>query len=181
MTMDRHEASKRYAALLATAEADATDNLAAILPPESVVEPITGVTLSAWELQWRPVSTRRPPEGGWDWPSIWTDRRRRHKELFHCAVWTGGDRLVGLALGVPNKTAVVLEGVEGDPRGDNPASGLVLIAIIEAAACYARLTNRSEIWAREPSNQRLVDLYVERFTFEPVSRKGYPFYCRKRL
>lgn len=181
MAVNRHDAASRYAALLAAAQVAATDNLTAILPSGSIVQPITGVAMSAWTLQWRPESTRQPPEGGWDWPSIWIDRRRHHTELFHCAVWTGGDRLVGLALGVPNRTAVVLEGVEGDPRGNNPAAGLVLTAIIEAAACYARVTSRREIWAKEPSNQRLVDLYVERFRFEPVSRKGYPFYCRLRL
>jgi hypothetical protein len=101
--------------------------------------------------------------------------------LFHCAVWADTQRLAGLALGVPNSTAVVLEGVENDPAPGNPLKGRVLLMILEAAACYAQLTGRKEIWALEPANERLVDLYVTGYGFDLVTGKGHKPYCRKRV
>lgn len=155
-------------------------NLAGVLPPEMHVREITRAAGEAWQTQWRPINERTPPEGGWDWPDIWTDRKRHNTELFHAAVWFGG-RLSGLALGVPNKTAVVLEGVEGDPNSDNPAKGLVLLTILEAATCYAQITGRQEIWLKEPANERLVSLYVDGYGFELVTDKARKPYCRKRV
>ncbi|WP_267361482.1 MULTISPECIES: hypothetical protein [unclassified Methylobacterium] len=141
---------------------------------------ITRAAGEAWQKQWRPNNERTPPEGGWDWPDIWTDRKRHHTELFHAAVWFG-DRLCGLALGVPNRTAVVLEGVEGDPNSDNPAKGLVLLTVLEAATCYAQITGRQEIWLKEPANERLVSHYVDAYGFELVTDKAHKPYCRKRV
>lgn len=178
--MSRQQAAVRYLTKLCEAHHAAVQNLGGVLPHGLIVREITRAATEAWRQQWQPINRREPPEGGWDWPEIWTDRKRHHSEVFHAAVWAG-DRLCGLGLGVPNNTAVVIEGVEGDPNSDNPAKGLVLLMILEAATCYAQLTGRREVWAREPANERLVGLYVEGFKFELVTGKGHKPYCRKRV
>lgn len=135
----------------------------------------------AWRQQWLPILDRTPPNGGWDWPEVRT-HYRRHIDRLEVAIWSLDDRLYGAAVGKTNKTAVVVEALEGDPRNDCPLKGQLLLIFLQAATCYAQTLGRSQLWLMEPASKELEDLYVSGFGFaieRPKGKNQRPFCWRE--
>lgn len=137
---------------------------------------ITADVIDAWENQWKPVTTRKPPNGGWDWGKK-CEALSSEPKRFEIAVWNEGRRLSGLAIGKTNRTAVRIDLLEGDPRDDSPLKGKVLAIVLEAAANYAQILKRSQVWVMRPANERLTTLYRDVYGFVVEHSRSGGVYC----
>jgi hypothetical protein len=138
---------------------------------------MTWTAIEAWKSQWTGVRSRDEPDGGWDWESIRTLFRRDPKR-FEVAVWSH-DKLCGLAVGTLNKTATVVEVLEGHPDPTHPLRGEVLLIVLQAATTYAQRTGRPEVWLMEPA-EGLIHLY-EKLGFSLETPKRGKRYCRRKV
>jgi hypothetical protein len=135
----------------------------------------------AWRRQWQPVSNRKPPNGGWDWPACRLARGRDPARLC-AAMWCrNGSELCSLVLMRLNNTACRIEMVEGSPNPHHSMKGLVIPAALELAAMYAQAKGRREVWLCSPANDMLLWFLINDYGFELVSpKKGRPF-CRREV
>lgn len=102
-------------------------------------------------------------------------RNRNEPDSLALAIFTGESRLAGLALAMPNSSAVTIKFLEGDPRPDCPLVGRRALITLEAAALYAQGIGRRQIRV-EPANATLAALYRDRYGFALVSPRGAPAY-----
>jgi hypothetical protein len=133
---------------------------------------ITGWTARAREAYGGWASSR------WNWNELF--RRHHDPDRLDIAIWTHDNELAALALAVTTGLAVHLRFLEGAP-GDSPAlKGDRLIIVLEAVACYAQLRGKVEIRAT-PLNDELSRLYVDRYGFELVDKRGQEAYVCRRI
>jgi hypothetical protein len=135
----------------------------------------------AWRRQWQPVSKRKPPNGGWDWPAC-RSSRSKDPTCFCAAMWCrNGSELCSLLLLRLNKTACRIEMVEGSPNSQHSMRGLVIPVALELAAMYAQAQGRREVWLCSPANDMLLWFLINDYGFELASPKnGNPF-CRREV
>lgn len=95
-------------------------------------------------------------------------------------IWGPNDRLCGLGLATTNRTSVILQFIEGDPRPDCPLRGKRLPIALEAVACYGQGRGKSEI-RLQPINEKLASLYRDVYDFTRETRKGEQAYFRRPI
>jgi hypothetical protein len=94
---------------------------------------------SAWKEQWQPYLAkfgRRPPNGGWEWPT-WTRCCRKHSKKIGVAIWQA-NKLCGLCYAEANNTSAKIRMIEGDPRkrySRNNIDVLLVFTLLFEAYC----------------------------------------------
>jgi hypothetical protein len=168
----------RYAQARYEAHRAAERNLKADIGPDFRISEFSRSTDRFWNEQWKPVNTRQPPNGGWDWAAA-RELHRNDPSRFEAAILIG-DSLCGLAIGTVTKSTVMVNLLEGDPRPDCALKGNVLYIILEASTCYAQVLRREELYVMNPV-KGLIPTYTEVFKFTLVNPwKGAP-YLRRRV
>ena len=113
----------------------------------------------------------------WDWPEIF--RRHNDPDRLDMAIWSLGDRLGGLGLGLVKGEYLELRFVEGDPRPDCPLKGRRALIMLECSALYAQARGRSELRI-EPINERIATLYQQIYGFTVATdRTGRAYYVKR--
>ncbi len=159
--------------------ATASISLKEYLPSSMSLTPGSEKSDGAWRSQWRPISNRIPPNGGWDWPSCRLAGSKDPTQL--CAAMWCQSELCGLLLVRLNNTACRIEAVEGSPKPNHSLRGLVLLIALEMASMYAQSQGRREVWLCKPANDMLLWYIVNDYCFELVSPKTGPAFCRKQV
>jgi hypothetical protein len=132
----------------------------------------------AWHQQWRSISHRVPPRGGWDWPSLrWS--YRNDTTTLAGSMWVN-DELLALFLGRLNNRAARLDYLEASPQINHPLTGKALPLAIEVGARYAQKTGRRELWLMEP-RPAIIAFSKESYGFEYVEPPGKTPFCRREV
>jgi hypothetical protein len=174
----RSTANLRYISFQIEAMATAATALSEYLPAELKVKQFRDEAEYAWHRQWKPISDRKPPHGGWDWASLRLDYRNDPTTLA-VAIWLE-NALLGLLLGRLNNTAARIDYLEGTPDLNQPLRGKVILLAIEVGARYAQKAGRAELWLTEPVPA--VREYAKRvFGFEYVEQQGKTPFCRRKV
>jgi len=135
----------------------------------------------AWELQWRPHSQRKPPNGGWHWPSCRLARRDDPSRIF-TAMWCRQEtELCGLLLLRLNSTACRIAMVEGSPNPHHSIRGLVLLIAVELASMYAQKTGRREIWVSGPTSDMVLQHLLSDYGLELAAPKRAAVFYRREV
>lgn len=179
--MTYRAAKLRYITLRAEAMATAWLELRDHLPDGASLSHMSSRSDVAWYSQWQPINDREPPNGGWHWPNRFAHYKERPENLC-VAMWSRNEQeLCGMLVARLNRTAAVVDAIEGSPKVNHSLTGKVLLLGLETAARYAQITGRRELWLMEPSNKKLTRLYVGQYGFEYVTpQKGVPF-CRREV
>ena len=166
------------AALIAEIAANTSSSLRQFLPSSFSLTPASDKSDQAWERQWRPMSTRRPPNGGWDWPSC---RHKAPSGIF-TAMWCKREtELCGLLLVRLNDSACCIAMLEGSPNPYHSMRGIVLLTALEFAAMFAQKTGRQDVWICGPIGDMILRHLLTDYGFELLKpRKGFSF-CRKAV
>ena len=171
----------RYITLQAEVVAATLRDLQDHLPSDGVLKPMSGESDAAWHEQWQPVSSRVPPNGGWDWPALRGRYGREPKNLC-LAMWSRDSGLLcGLMLARLNQSACVVERIESSPSDNHPFRHRVLMVGLDAAARYAQASGRQELWLMEPASESLTRKYVEEYGFESCTTKKGLHFCRRKV
>lgn len=176
MTFAAAKARYREAQLMALKLA--LEKLSDVLPTGTKFTLMSPDSDEAWTNAWLPNRAAKG-QGGWDWPEI-NSRYAKTADTMRVAMWCG-DVLCGLMIVSLNNTAAKVEYIERGPMAPNPLQGRVLIVGLEIAALYAQACERTELWAMNPINESLIDLYVKEYEFEYVTPQKGVTYCRKVL
>jgi len=104
---------------------------------------ITPEALRKWTESWKPINTRVPPNGGWDW----TDKTKNHNDRFSIksldiAIWNGNNDLCGLALCKRSKNYdnISILYIEGSPNNNHSLKGFIFSIIDAVYTEYAMAT-----------------------------------------
>lgn len=150
---------------------------AARLAATRTLAPVVGVdfTMTGWTGRSREALAAQWTDGvHFDWVEVF--RRHRDPDRLDVALWSPGDRLSALVLGLTTGAAVELRFFEGDPRPDCPLKGRRTLIILECAANYAQARGRTELRI-QPINERLETLYKLEYGFTlETPRRGAHYY-----
>ncbi|BBK44010.1 hypothetical protein STVA_40300 [Allostella vacuolata] len=172
LSAEIERAKARYASFRDAAYRHAGLALSPVLGVDFHVSGWTGKAAEAYRDQWLPAD--RHPDLAWDWDEIF--RRHRDPDRLDLAVWSPGERLSALGLGLTKATALELRFLSGDARADCPLRGRRALIVMECAQAYAQLRGKTELHA-QPVNDRVTELFVSIFGFELVTpRRGTPYY-----
>lgn len=163
-----------YRNILSKARRLAAERLANVVPDGTRLTPIDREATEAWRRQWRPISHRSPPEGGWDWPTI-VEGQSNEVKAFDLAIWHN-DQLCGLAIGRFTNASLRLDAIEGRPSNDHPLKGAILALALETAANAAQLGGRPELRLMEPA-EGLIETYVSTFGFRVEHSRNDAIFC----
>ncbi len=136
---------------------------------------------AAWRSQWKAISSRTPPNGGWNWPAC-VNRRARDPTALCAAMWCQNEQeLCGLTLVRLNGTACWIEMMEGSPDPSHSLRGLVHLLALELASMYAQATGRRDVWLHRPANDMLLRYYLDVWGFALAKPKNAPPFCRREV
>ncbi len=173
-------AKLRYISIQSEVMGTTLNDLQKYLPSDALIKAMSGESDTAWHEQWRPISNRVPPSGGWDWPGLRAHYGRDPKNLC-LAMWAEGSRtLCGLMIARLNQTACAVERIEASPVDNHPFRHRVLMVGLDAAARYAQANGRQELWIMEPANEILTRKYVEEYGFESCTTRQAQHFCRRK-
>jgi hypothetical protein len=116
--------------------------------------------LTVWVKTWKSISTRQPPDGGWDWECKTSRLNRKYrKRLISIAIWANNE-LCGLALCRISRGSEVISMcyIEGSPNGQHPLRGYVFQIIEMICLEYAVIKKSKTIRIEEPIDS-LMDFY----------------------
>ncbi len=169
-------AKQQYQSAAFEAYRVAAINLVSAIGVEFYVSNWTRRAAEAYREQWEWVS--RNPDAAFDWHNIF--HRHKDPDRMEIVIWGPNDRLCGLGLATTNRTSVILQFIEGDPRPDCPLRGKRLPIALEAVACYGQGRGKSEI-RLQPINEKLASLYRDVYDFTRETRKGEQAYFRRPI
>jgi hypothetical protein len=174
-------AKLRYISIQSEVMGTTLYDLQEYLPSDAVIKAMSGESDVAWYEQWRSVSSRVPPNGGWDWPALRGCYGRDPKNLC-LAMWArNAGTLCGLMIARLNQTACAVERIEASPLDNHPFRHKVLMVGLDAAARYAQASGRRELWVMEPANENLTRVYVEEYGFESCTTSQGLHFCRRKI
>jgi hypothetical protein len=176
--ISRSSANLRYISFQIEAMATAANALAEYLPSGVKSAPFRDEAEYAWHQQWKPLSQRKPPHGGWDWATLRWDYRNEPTTLA-VAIWSE-EVLSALLLGRLNNTAARIDYLEGSPDINDPLRGKVIPLAIEIGARYAQKAGRAELWLMDPV-PALREFCKRAFRFEYVEPRGKIPFCRREV
>lgn len=176
----RHSANLRYISFQIEAMATAADIVAKRLglPDGFQMVPFREKAEYAWHRQWKSVSTRNSPNGGWDWSELRWDYRNDSTTLAG-AIWVKGD-LLALFLGRLNNTAARIDYLESTPHLNHPLRGKVLPLAIETGALYAQKSGRKQLWLMNPV-PAVIEFSRRFYGFEYVEPPGKTPFCKREV
>jgi hypothetical protein len=148
---------------------------------------ITSVALTAWHETWHPIniniSTRKPPNGGWDWKvKVKHFEKNYRKYMFDVAIWDKNGNLCGLALGKKSrmKGNLSIYFLEAVPSESNPLKGYIFSIINLVGSEYAKFNYIKKFRLIEPVNGLLA--FYQRFGFQLKSKTLFgKTYCEKEI
>jgi hypothetical protein len=161
--------------------AAARHSLREYLPSSFSLTPASKKSDQAWDSQWRALSTRKPPNGGWNWPSCRSTYGRDTSSML-AAMWCRNEtELCGFVLLRMNSTACRIAMVEGSPDPHHSIRGMVLPVAVELASMYAQKTGRRDVWVSGPINAMVLQYLMNAYDFEAVSPKNGFAFCRREV
>jgi hypothetical protein len=153
------------------------------LQKEIRITSINPEALNTWQQSWTSISTRTPPNGGWDWRFKLSESSRKYsKRLVSIAVWGKNNYLCGLAICYKSKGNQVLNihYIEGSPDESHPLKGFVLNIIDTILKEYGGLIKTKKIRILNPVDG-LKNFYLSQgYTLSKKSLFGSE-YCEKGI
>lgn len=133
-----------------------------ILRNEVKITRIDPTALRAWSETWKPINSRCPPNGGWDWTDKTKDFKKGYnKYSLDFAIWGANKTLCGLALCAISRGGdnISIFYIEGSPDKSHPLKGHIFNIIETMCLEYADATGKTNrIFIIEPA-EKLVDFY----------------------
>ena len=110
------------------------------------------------------------PDAAFDWHNIF--HQHKDPDRMEIVIWGPNDRLCGLGLATTNRTSVILQFIEGDPRPDCPLRGKRLpIALFQKQWPATAKGEVNPKFALQPINEKLASLYRDVYDFTPRDAK----------
>jgi len=138
-------------------------------------------TLNAWRLNWVPINTRKPPNGGWNWEfKVAHFQKNYQKYVFDIAIWDENGNLSGLVLGKRSrrKANLSIYYIEGSPNSSLKGDIFRIINIVGSE--YAKLIGIKKFRLIEPVDGLIEFYHSYQFELKNKTLFGKP-YCEKEI
>ncbi|MDV2081238.1 hypothetical protein [Marinobacter xestospongiae] len=153
----------------------------AINMPLVKLTPINNLALAKYREWSVGTTTRKPPNGGWDWATWSAVYREKYPKRIEIAIWYGGT-LCGLALGKMSEknVHVRLEVLEGSTSPIHPLKGRVAYIALTAVEMFGYALGAEESRVIDPVDGAIRSYGKLGYRLFPAAKKQ-PRYMSKVL